>query len=213
MTASNQARQSTRKPYRSSVREERALDTKRRIAEAAQNLFAEHGFAGTTVANIAARAGVAVPTVYATFGSKGAIVQALLAKMETDAGSVEWVRRIAQERDPHAKLGSFVQWTTTLFASTKAIIQAARGASADPASNELREEGDRHRRNGLRTVIGQLIQDNTLSSGLSAERALDRAWMLTGVELYLSATDSCGWTDSEYERWLTALLQQQLLSH
>lgn len=37
--------------------------------------------------------------------------------------------------------------------------------------------------------------------------------MLTCVELYLSATDTCGWSDIEYEEWLTALLQQQLLSH
>lgn len=213
MTISDQAGQSTRRPYRSPVRDERAVDTRRRIAAAAQDLFAEHGFAGTTVADIAARARVAAPTVYATFGSKGAIVRALLAKMEDDAESAAWMQRIAQEPNPHAKLAAFVKWTTALFASSKAVIQAARGAAADPAINELRVEGDRHRREGLRAVIGLLIQDNVLSAELSEERALDRAWMLTGVELYLSATDGCGWTDTEYEQWLTALLQQQLLSH
>lgn len=35
--------------------------------------------------------------------------------------------------------------------------------------------------------------------------------MLTGVELYLGATDGCGWPDADYERWLTGLLQEQLL--
>lgn len=213
MTVSDGDRPNTRRPYRSAVREERAVDTRRRIAAAAQDLFKEHGFAGTTVANIAARAGVAAPTVYATFGSKGAIVKALLAQMEHNADSAGWVQRIAQEPNPHAKLATFVKWTTALLSSSKAMIQATRGAATDPAINELSEEGDRHRRDGLRTIIGLLAQDNALSAELSEERALDRAWMLTGVDLYLSATDGCGWADTEYEQWLTALLHQQLLNH
>jgi hypothetical protein len=40
---------------------------------------------------------------------------------------------------------------------------------------------------------------------------VDKAWMLTGVELYLAATDGCGWADADYARWLTSLLVQQLL--
>lgn len=213
MPPPNQTRDNARRPYRSAVREERAMETRRRITAAAQALFAEHGFVGTTVANIAERAGVAVPTVYATFGSKGAIVRALLEQMEHDADSAGWVQRIAQAPTPHATLAAFVQWNTALFSSSKTIIQTTRGAAADPAINELREEGDRHRRDGLRAVISALAQSNALSAQLSEEHALDRAWMLSGVELYLSATDSCGWSDTEYEQWLTALLQQQLLSH
>lgn len=213
MTPLDQTRDSARRPYRSAVRMERAVETRRLITTAAQALFAEHGFAGTTVSNIAEQAGVAAPTVYATFGSKGAIVRALLEQMEHDADSAGWVQRIAQAPTPHATLAAFAQWTTALFSSSKAIIQTARGAAADPAINELREAGDRHRRDGLRAVISALAQDNALSAGLSEEHALDRAWMLTGVELYLSATDSCDWSDTEYEQWLTTLLQQQLLSH
>lgn len=201
------------RPYRSRVRVQRAVETRRRIAAAAGELFAEHGFAGTTVANIAARAGVAAPTVYATFGSKGAIVRALLTQMEQDADSTSWATRIDQETDPQSKLVMFATWTTTLLSSSKAAIVAARGAAADPAIIEMREEGNRRRREGLRTVIASLVQLNALTAGLSDERALDRAWMLTSVELYLSATDGCGWTDTEYERWLAALLQQQLLSY
>lgn len=211
MTASDKAGQNAKRLYRSPVREQLAADTRQRIAAAAKDLFAEHGFSRTTVANIAVRAGVATPTVYATFGSKGAIVRALLAQMEHDAGNANWVERIAQETDPCAKLEAFAMWTTALFSSSKMLIQAASGASADPAMNELREEGGRHRREALRAVIGVLVQANALSTGLSEEHALDRAWMLTGIELYLSATEGCGWTDAQYQKWLTALLQQQLL--
>ncbi|MBC7560484.1 MAG: hypothetical protein H7270_14315 [Dermatophilaceae bacterium] len=61
-------------------------------------------------------------------------------------------------------------------------------------------------------VISSLAQVHALLAELSEERALVRAWMLTGVELYLSATEACGWSDEEYEDWLAAMLQEQLLS-
>ena len=208
---SEKAPENTKRRYRSAVRDERAMDTRRRISSAAYSLFTEQGFTGTTVARIAERAGVAAPTVYATFGSKAAIVASLLEQMEHNADGAAWVRRIAEAPDSHARLAAFAQLSTALFSSSKAIIQATSGAAADPAINELRKEGDRHRRNGLRSVVDLLVQDGTLAPGLSPEHAVDRAWMLTGVELYLSATDGCGWSHTEYENWLTALLQQQLL--
>jgi hypothetical protein len=36
--------------------------------------------------------------------------------------------------------------------------------------------------------------------------------MLTGVEIYLAATDGCGWPDADYASWLTSLLIHQLLA-
>src|SRR3954470_21664374 len=93
-----------RRRYRSQLREERAADTRRRITRAAGELFAAHGFAGTTVAGIAGRAGVSEATVYATFGTKGAIVGALLSDMERQADVAGWIERIDGEPDPHRKL-------------------------------------------------------------------------------------------------------------
>lgn len=201
------------RPYRSTRRQRSAADTRRRIAQAGGELFAEHGFDGTTVASIARRAGVAVPTVYATFGSKGAIVSALLAQLEADADGPAWARRIAAESDPHLKLAAFAQWTAAMFSSSRAAIQAAQGAVGDPAMVKIREEGDNHRRAGLRPIIDDLTRAGALSAELDPERALDQAWMLTGVELYLSATQGCGWTEGQYQSWLAELLQRQLLGH
>ena len=176
-----------------------------------QELFAEHGFKGTTVAAIAERAGVATPTVYATFGSKGAIIKALLTQMEGNADGPRWIQRIKEAPTPQAKLAAFAAWTTVLLSSSKAVIKAAGGAASEPEIVELRAEGDRRRREGLRGLIGALAAIDALPDGLPTERALDRAWMVTGVDLYLSATDGCGWTDDEYQQWLTDLLHEQLL--
>lgn len=195
--------------YRSPLRAQRAAQTRARIAVAARDLFAEHGFAGTTVAGIAERAGVAVPTVYATYGSKGAIVRALLTQFEADADAAGWWTRIAAEDDPRRKLAAFARWSAALFSSSKAVIAAARGAASDPAIVELRDQGDQHRREGLRELLATMAPG--LRPGLTPDAALDRAWILTGVELYLAATEGCGWSDDAYAGWLTALLHDQLL--
>jgi AcrR family transcriptional regulator len=160
---------------------------------------------------IAERAGVAPQTIYATYGTKAAIVRALLERMEDDAGAAEWRDRIAAADDPAAKLEAFAQWSAAMFATSKAILAAAQGAFGDPALLELRAEGDRHRRLGVTALVDTLADRRDLAAGLSRARAVDRAWMLTGVELYLAATDGCGWADADYARWLAGLLVQQLL--
>lgn len=198
--------------YRSPLRAERAAETRRRITTAALELFTEHGFGGTTVAAIAERAGVAAQTIYATFGTKAAILLALLTQLEEDAGAAEWRDRIAAADDPAAKLAAFAHWSAAMFSTSKAAITAAQGAAGDPALLELRAEADRHRRQALTSLIGTLADRGALSAGLSRQRAVDRAWMLTGVELYLAATDGCGWSDGDYAAWLAGLLADQLLA-
>jgi hypothetical protein len=155
---------------------------------------------------------VAPQTIYATFGTKAAILQALLAKMEDDADAPGWRDRIAAETDPAGKLERFAQWSAAMFLASKAAITAAQGAVGDPAIVKLRTEADRHRRQALTPLIDGLADQGVLAAGLSRQRAVDRAWMLTGVEIYLTATDGCGWSDADYARWLAALLISQLLT-
>jgi AcrR family transcriptional regulator len=60
--------------------------TERRLAvlRAAAGLFAQHGYAGTRLDDVAAAAGVTKPIVYRHFDSKKALYLALLAKHEQD---------------------------------------------------------------------------------------------------------------------------------
>lgn len=199
------------RPYRSPVRSQQAAATRRKITVAAGDLFALHGFTGTTVNAIAESAGVTAQTVYAIFGSKGAIVGALLAQFESSANAEGWAARISAEADPARKLAAFAHWTTALFASSRAVITGVQGAAGDPAMLELRREGDQHRRAALTTLIAELAANRALRADLREEVCVDRAWLLTGVETYLGATDGCGWSDDDYSSWLAELLQNQLL--
>lgn len=60
----------------------RAEDTRRKIYEAAMELFREKGFEPTTMRDIAAKAGVALGGTYYYFSSKDAIVLAFYSEMQ-----------------------------------------------------------------------------------------------------------------------------------
>lgn len=59
-----------RRRYTSSRRREQAEETRRRILDAAQDLFLTHGYTAATIESIANDAQVAAQTVYAGFGNK-----------------------------------------------------------------------------------------------------------------------------------------------
>ena len=81
--------------YRSSVREEQARRTRLAILGAARLLFTEQGYAATTIAQVAAKAGVAVDTVYAAVGTKPVLTRLL---METAISGTDQAVP-AEERD------------------------------------------------------------------------------------------------------------------
>lgn len=83
-------------------------DTATRILDVAEELFAERGFAGTTLRDVAARVGVRNPSIYNHFPSKDALYEAVLARgigpiVETLSEFVE--AGPEAYRDPRAVVG------------------------------------------------------------------------------------------------------------
>ncbi|MFE2483059.1 TetR/AcrR family transcriptional regulator [Streptomyces mirabilis] len=200
-----------RRRYRSTLRDERAADTRTRIIDSARALFAERGFAGTTVAVIAKHAGVATPTVYAVFCSKAEIMKELVGRLEAEADSEQWHARIDSEPDPQRKLDWYAVWHRTLFSSGKDVLGAALNAGSDPSVLDLREQGDRHAQTWLSLIVDALDKSDLLAPGLTQQDAIDRALLLSSVELYFRATVGRGWSDDQYQQWLIESLHQQIL--
>jgi AcrR family transcriptional regulator len=67
---------------------QRAEDTRRKIYEAAMELFREKGFEPTTMRDIAAKAGVALGGAYYYFSSKDAIVLAFYREMQESSNQL-----------------------------------------------------------------------------------------------------------------------------
>ena len=65
-------------PTQAPARTPKGERTAERILDAAEELFAEHGYAGTTLRDVARRVGVRIPSLYNHFGSKEALYAAVL---------------------------------------------------------------------------------------------------------------------------------------
>src|SRR5262245_54365824 len=101
-----------KRAYRSQRRQQQAEQTRGRILDAAAELFVAGGFAATSVAAIAARAEVSAETVYQAFGSKPALLDAVVrraARLGQDAPIPEQSgpREVAAERDQREQLRLF----------------------------------------------------------------------------------------------------------
>ncbi len=200
-----------RRRYQSSLRAERAEDTRRRIRASASNLFTSDGFGATTIAAIADAAGVSPQTVYSVFGSKGGIVRSMLEELEQSADEASLAARIAAEPDARRQLRLFVAFNRTLFENGAPIVRAVLAARSDPDVAAVKEQGDQNRREGSRHLVAALQQKGALRRRLKPADAADRLWMLTSAEQYLHAIDGLGWAPERYERWLGELLERELL--
>src|SRR4051795_3821821 len=92
----------------------RTRATRRRIVDAAAELFIGHGYGATTLEQVAARAGVAVQTVYFHFGNKRTLL-----KEAVDVAAVgddepvallerPWLEELRAESDPQRILEGWV---------------------------------------------------------------------------------------------------------
>ena len=200
------------RPYRSPLREERAQDTRRRIRQSAGRLFADRGFAATTVAQIAEHAGVSVQTVYAIFGGKSGVVGAMLEELEQAGGIDERVPALIAEPDPHRQLRMFIAFNRAMFERSAPILRAAIEARGDPQVAAIGHQGDARRREGTIGLAEMWAGKGALREGLSAKSAAEQLWLLSSAEQYLFAVDNLDWSPEAYERWLGDLLERELLA-
>jgi AcrR family transcriptional regulator len=78
-----------------------------RILEAAARVYAKHGFRGATTRLIALEAGVNEVTLFRTFGSKGALLEAVLSNQTQDCSRVPMLPDTPV--DPVAELTAFTE--------------------------------------------------------------------------------------------------------
>jgi AcrR family transcriptional regulator len=192
-------------------RQRQALATRQLIVDAACELFLVQGYIPTTMEAISAKAGVAVSTVYAVFRNKRGILQAIRERWHLESGQRDIYRQAMEQLDSKRRLelaayATRRQWETSGAMMT--IYQAAAAVDPDAAA-ELSTALQ-----GRRTFITQFIGDmaEQLRPDLSPARAVALFYALTQPTIYQELVAVDGWSPEEYEVWLAATLQQQLLS-
>jgi AcrR family transcriptional regulator len=204
--------------YNSVLREEGARHTRQAIVEAAAGLFVTHGYAATSLADIAAAAGVARPTVFAAFGSKAAVLrQALDQALAGDDEPVPvadrpWFRPVWQADTPALVLDAYAAVCTVIGARAAPIIEAVRRAAhADAEAARLWSTAQENRRAGAEMVIERVRQRGPLRTGLRTGRAVDLLWVLNDPAHYHTLVTDCGWSEKSFTNWLAAEMRRNLL--
>ena len=117
----------------------RTRATRRRIVDAAAELFIERGYGVTTLEQIAARAGVAVQTVYFHFGNKRTVL-----KEAVDVAAVgddeqvallerPWLAELRAEPDPRRVVELWMVSSTAIYRRIGPIMAVVRDAAVtDP---------------------------------------------------------------------------------
>src|SRR4051812_29428978 len=142
---------------RTSRRAKQALATRADILQAARRLFTEKGYAATSMADIAAEADVAVQTIYASCGSKRALVSALVDFIDEEADVPALNEELRAATDPHAVIAIAARLTRQLQERFGDMIRAlASAAAVEPAAAEAMAEGQRRHRAGVAGLVKTL---------------------------------------------------------
>lgn len=205
--------------YRSAVREESARRTRQAVVTAAAELFVAHGYAGTSLADVAAAAGVARPTVFAAFGSKAALLRQVLD--EALAGDDEpvpvaqrpWFQPIWEADSQAGVLDAYAGVCTLLGRRAARIFETVRRAADNaPEAAEVWETLLRNRRAGARMVVERVRALGPVRQDPDTERAVDVLWIFNDLALYDALVSRCGWTEQAFRGWLSERMRDALLA-
>ncbi|MGH7280264.1 MAG: TetR/AcrR family transcriptional regulator [Polyangiaceae bacterium] len=112
------------------TRKEKADETRARVFASAVDLFRKDGFHGTTIDEIAARAGVAKGTFFVHFRSKEAVI-AELVRIQTSAAIDARARAIAAGADPIRALRTTVLTLAEMAAASRSLSRGVLSATLE----------------------------------------------------------------------------------
>lgn len=207
-----------KRQYDSTRRQAQAEETRRRILDAAHQLFMERGYAGATIDAIAQGAGVALKTVYAVFENKRNILLELLNRSSSDRGEEQLpvlerpsVKAVTRERDPRRQLEMFAQVIAGNLEGAASIAEIMNvAAKTEPDIHELVEKLNKQRWRNMAFAVKQFASNGPLREENEAS-ATDTVWTLTSPEVFLLLTRDRDWSKEKYAQWLADTLTRALL--
>ena len=205
----------SRRAYNTTGRRAASLRRRRQVLDTAEQLFLADGYAATTVAAVARRAGVSVETVYKTFGGKPGLVRALfeagLEGTEPEPAEQRSDRAAATaSADPRAIISA---WTTigldVIRRLAPLLIMARAAATADADLARLLEE---FRERGIvRMAHNAEALAPHLREGVTVEQARDVLVAYLTPELFDTLVHGFGWSLAQWADFQARGIAAQLL--
>jgi AcrR family transcriptional regulator len=205
-----------KRPYDSARRREQARQTREAILDAARRLLLTDGFAPTTIAAIAAKAGVSVDTIYKSFGGKPGLVraicqQALAGEQPMPAESRSDALQ-ATEPDPRKIIRGWGALTAEIAPRVAPILLLVRAAAAaDPEMAGLQSDMDAQRLQRMTRNARNLQVSGHLRPDLDVKLAGEIMWTYSSPELYELLVLTRGWPLQRYSGFIADAMIAALL--
>lgn len=202
-----------KRQYVSKTRSQAADATKARVLRAARALFVRHGIDRTTVAQVAAKARVSVPTVYALYKSKEGILRELMSAALFGQGFQAAHAKLKGISDPIKLIALTAHVARAIYNAESSELGLMRGASAfSPPLRKLEREFEKIRFDMQEERVRLLFAQSRQKKGLGLDEARRILWMYTSRDVYRMLVHESGWTPDQYQSWLSETLVSSLVS-
>ena len=206
-----------KRSYDASGRRAQARARRLAMVLAARDLFERDGYRPTTIAAVAAHAGVSAESVYKGFGTKAALAKAVFdMALAGDDEPVPVAERpamqaVRDEPDVRRKIAIFADglaYRQARSARVQILIRDGRHVddSLAPVWDKLRDEGLA----GMTMLGRHLRQTGQLRAGISLDEVRDVLWNYLAIDHYERLVLSQGWPHERYTRWLTDAITSAL---
>jgi AcrR family transcriptional regulator len=198
-----------------SVRKARAAATRRRMLDAAIRCFTATGYSGTTMAQIAENADVAVQTLYFTFHTKAELLQETFdrAVLGDDAPVpphlTAWHMTMEAEPSLRAALEHLVKGVTAILERVAPLRPVFDAALAEKGVADVWARGERLREEGYRNIVQILARKRPLRTGDLAT-ATDVLLVLLGPDTFRAFVEGREWSVDQWKAWVAPTLEREL---
>ena len=171
--------------YEQRLRAEEAEKTRSRIVEAVLERLRAAASEPVSIERIAAMAGVARSTVYAIFGSRAGLFDAVGAELQERTGYRGLVEA-SHHPDARVALRGGLRAASAMLAAERDIRRALHSmAQLDQvAGGGAVERWEEERAAAMARVAAQLQEQGHLRAGVSTEEANDVLWLITSFESF-----------------------------
>jgi AcrR family transcriptional regulator len=207
-----------KRSYDASGRRARAQARRLAVILAARDLFERDGYRPTTIAAIAAYAGVSAESVYKGFGTKAALAKAVFdIELAGDDEPVPVAERpamqaVRDEPDVRRKIAMFADGLAQRQArSARVQILIRDGRHVDDSLAPIWEKMHDEGLTGMTALGRHLLQTGQLRDGIELGDVRDVLWNYLAIDHYERLVLSRGWPLERYSRWLAEALTSALV--
>lgn len=203
--------------YRSPVRERRAAQTRSRVLDAAADGFTRRGFAGTTLAGIAAEAGVSIDSVVAVGSKSFLLLESFRRRYAGDGGwrsilDQPTIQEMFALTDREQALDAITDFLATGHRASADLWFVVRATALfEPVVAEGIAELLELKRQSFAVTVDWLIEVGLVPAVTSeAERQSLAANVnvLMSAETYVLATTDWQYSDEDYRQWVRRMIPQ-----